>query len=64
MTTIVSLALRDLPAGERVDATIWRRLLDRVVEGRQRRAAVWIAEHVHRREDSFRLEFERRLLGQ
>ncbi len=64
MTTMVSLASRDLPAAERVAATIWRRLLDRVAERWQHRAGARIAEYGHRHEDLFRVEFERRLLGQ
>jgi hypothetical protein len=59
MTTIASPVLRGSPPIGPAGVSV----CDRVLEARQRKA-VHIAEHRGRRKDSFRVELERRLLGQ
>jgi hypothetical protein len=57
----------DLPADSRRQRSLLRRLIDALMEGRRRRAARDVAEHLHRHQDprdDFRIELERRFMGQ
>jgi hypothetical protein len=56
------------PAREGRERSFWRQLLGAIMEGRQRKADEYIRDYLRRhrgeRPDEFRIELERRLLGQ
>jgi hypothetical protein len=65
MATIASISgftAADAPTG----ASIWRRLLDRVLEGRRRKADLVIARYLREchPDSPLRVELERRMKGQ
>ena len=67
MTIESSSAALDVPADLRERRSLLRRLVDAVMEGRRRRADRHIAAYLHRHQDprdEFRIELERRFMGQ
>jgi hypothetical protein len=57
----------DLPADSRQQRSLLRRLMDALMEGRRRRADRDIAAYLYRHQDprdEFRIELERRFMGQ
>ena len=67
MTIESSSAAFDVPAGLRERRSLLRRFMDALMEGRRRKADRDIAAYLHRHQDPrdvFRIELERRLMGQ
>jgi len=57
----------DLPADSRQQRSFLRRFMDALMEGRRRRAARDVAAYLHHHQDprdEFRIELERRFMGQ
>jgi len=67
MTTQSPTAPLNAPAGMPTLRSVFRRLIDSIMEGRQRKASQQVAQYLHDRKDlrdDFRIEFERRFMGQ
>lgn len=67
MTLQSPTASLNAPAAVPALRSVFRRVFDAFIEGRRRKAAREIAEHLRYRghqSDDFRIEFERRFMGQ
>jgi hypothetical protein len=67
MTIESSSAAFDVPADLRERRSLLRRFMDALMEGRRRKADRDIAAYLHRHQDprdDFRIELERRFMGQ
>ena len=67
MTIESSSAAFDVPAGLRERRSLLRRFMDALMEGRRRKADRDIAAYLHHHQDprdEFRIELERRFMGQ
>jgi hypothetical protein len=67
MTTQSPTASLEAPASVPTLRSAFRRVIDAFIEGRERKASQYAADYLrHRTElrDDFRIEFERRFMGQ